>query len=76
MCAVSLKDRKHSEDLCSLLGIQCVSDMVGMADWDGLDILNIKVKMIGCHLVEIWRRYEGGKGEMCGQEDLGKSCEG
>ena len=23
ICGVSLKDRKHSEDLCSLLGIQC-----------------------------------------------------
>ena len=29
MCGVSLMDRKHSEDLCSLLGIQWVADVVG-----------------------------------------------
>ena len=28
MCGVSLKDRKRSEDLCNLLGINCVADVV------------------------------------------------
>ena len=28
MCGVSLKDRKHSEDLYNLLGINCVADVV------------------------------------------------
>ena len=28
MCGVSLKDRKRSEDLCILLGINCVADVV------------------------------------------------
>ena len=28
MCGVSLKDRRHSEDLCNFLGINCVADMV------------------------------------------------
>ena len=27
MCGVSLKDRKRSEDLCNLLGINCVAMM-------------------------------------------------
>ena len=29
MCEVSLKDRERSEDLCSLLGINRVADVVG-----------------------------------------------
>ena len=28
VCGVSLKDRKYSEDLCNLLGIHCVADVV------------------------------------------------
>ena len=28
MCGVSLKDRKRSEDLYNLLGINCVADVV------------------------------------------------
>ena len=28
MCGVSLKDRRCSEDLCNLLGINCVADVV------------------------------------------------
>ena len=28
MCGVSLKDRRRSEDLCNLLGINCVADVV------------------------------------------------
>ena len=34
---VSLKDRKRSEDLCSVLGIQCVADVVrhGRLRWFG-----------------------------------------
>ena len=37
MCKVSLKDRKCSEDLCILLGINCVADVVrhGRLRWFG-----------------------------------------
>ena len=37
MCGVSLKDRKRSEDLCNLLGINCVADVVrhGRLRWFG-----------------------------------------
>ena len=36
-CGVSLKDRKRSEDLCNLLGINCVADVVrrGRLRWFG-----------------------------------------
>ena len=39
-----------------------------MADWDGLDILSLIVRMIGCCLTGILRRWS----EMCGQgqEDI------
>ena len=34
---VPLKDRKHTKDLCSLLGVQCVTDVVryGKLRWFG-----------------------------------------
>ena len=37
MCGESLKDRKHSEDLCTLPGIWCVADVVrqGRLRWFG-----------------------------------------
>ena len=37
MCGVSLKDRKRREDLCNLLGINCVADVVrrGRMRWFG-----------------------------------------
>ena len=37
MCGVSLKDRKRSEDLCNLLGINRVADVVrrGRLRWFG-----------------------------------------
>ena len=37
MCRVSLKDRNRSEDLCNLLGINCVADVVrrGRLRWFG-----------------------------------------
>ena len=37
MCGVSLKDRKRSEDLCSLLGVQSVTEVVrhGRLRWFG-----------------------------------------
>ena len=37
MCGVSLKDRRRSEDLCNLLGINCVADVVrrGRLRWFG-----------------------------------------
>ena len=69
MCGVSLKDRKCSMDLCSLLGIQCVADVVrhGRLRWFG-HILSVRVRMIGYRLAEILRW----RGEMCGQgqEDM------
>ena len=33
-----------------------------MTDWDGLDILSVRVRMIECRLAGIWRWW----GEMCG----------
>ena len=37
MCRVSLKDRRCSEDLCNLLGINCVANVVrrGRLKWFG-----------------------------------------
>ena len=56
MCGVSLKDRKRSEDLYNLLGIQSVaetmrSDRLG---WFGhLEQRSVTVQMIWCHPMEI-----------------------
>ena len=48
---MSLKDRKHSVDLCSLLGVQSVADVVRW--FRHLD--RIGVWMIGYWPVERWR---------------------
>ena len=61
MCGVSLKDRKRSVDLYSLLGVQSVDELVrrGRLRWFG----HVERKgMIGCWTVE----SGGGRGEMCG----------
>ena len=50
MCGVSLKDRKCSVDLYSLMGVQSVDEVVrwGRLRWFG------HVGMIGCQPVEMW----------------------
>ena len=55
MCGVSLKDRRRSEDLCNLLGINCVADVVrrGRLRWFG-HLEHENVRMIGCLLAEGW----------------------
>ena len=64
MCGVSLKDRKRSEDLCNLLGINCIADVVRRGRLRCLDIWSVRVWMIGCLLAEgwWWRGREVGDG--------------
>ena len=61
---VSLKDRKRSEDLYNLLGINCVADVVrrGRLRWFGH--LERKSGIVGCLLAEgwWWRGREVGDG--------------
>ena len=54
MCGVSLKDRKRSEVLYGLLGVQSVAEVVrrGRLRWFGM--WNVRMRMIGCRLVEMW----------------------
>ena len=63
MCGVSLKDRRCSEDLCNLLGINCVADVVrqGRLRWFG----HLERKS-----VDDWVSAEGWwlRGEGSGQE--------
>ena len=67
ICGVSLKDRKRSVDLYSLLGVQSVAEVVrqGRLRWWGM--WNVRVGMIGCRPVEMWWwrgwdvRVEGGR---------------
>ena len=50
MCGISLKDRKHSVELYSLLGTQCVADVVrhGKLTWFGhLKCKRLRMMMIG-----------------------------
>ena len=56
MCGVSLKDRKHSEDMYSLLGIQSVADVVrsGGLRWFG----HLKHKCKENWVTEIWRWWD------------------
>ena len=56
MCGVSLKDRRRSENLCNLLGINCVADVVrrgrlrwfrhlerkSVDDWRGLVVEGVR----------------------------------
>ena len=60
MCGVSLKDRKRSEVLYSLLGIQSVTEVVrhGRLRWFGhVEHIRVGVGLSQCG---------GGRGEMCG----------
>ena len=54
-CGVSLKDRKRSVDLYSLLGVEIVAEVVrrGRLRWFG-HVERIRVEMIGCR--PQWRR--------------------
>ena len=54
MCGVSLKYRKRSVDLYSLLGVQRVDEVWSGVDWGGLGMWNVRVGMIGCRPVEMW----------------------
>ena len=53
---MSLKDRKRSVDLYSLLGVQSVADVVRRG---GLGIWSVGVWMIGYWPVERWRYVTG-----------------
>ena len=55
MCGVSLKDRKRSEVLYSLLGVQSVDEVArrGRLRWFG-HVERIRMEMIGCQPVEMW----------------------
>ena len=55
MCGVSLKDKKQSEDLYSLLGVQSVAKVVRHGRWDGsgLGMWNVRTEMIGCRPVDV-----------------------
>ena len=54
MCRVSLKDRKYSVDLYSLLGVESVAEGVrwGRLRWFGH--VERKSGVIGCLPVEMW----------------------
>ena len=56
MCGVSLKDRKRSVDLHSLLGVQSVADMVrhGRSRWFGhLECRGVDDWVPACRKVEV-----------------------
>ena len=56
MCKVSLKDRKHSVDLYSLLGVQSVADGVrcGRLKWFGhLERRSADDWVLACRKVEV-----------------------
>ena len=53
MCGASLKDRKRSVDLYSLLGVQSMAEVVRQGRF-GLVMWSIRVEMIGCRPVEMW----------------------
>ena len=54
MCGVSLKDRKSSVDLYSLLGLRVWLRWWSVVDWGGLGMWSVRVEMIGCQPVEMW----------------------
>ena len=53
MCGVKLNERKKSEELRELLGLEQVSLMIkkSRSGWDGLDMLNEKIIMTGSNVV-------------------------
>ena len=67
MCGVSLKDRRRSEDLCNLLGINCVADVVrrGRLRWFGhLERKSVDDWVSACRGLVV----EGGRCRGSGQE--------
>ena len=66
MCGVSLKDKRCSEDLCNLLGINCVADVVrrGRLRWFG----HLERKSVDDWLGVCLQRVGGGGGKGSGQE--------
>ena len=68
MCRVSLKDRKRSVDLYSLLGVQSVVDVVrhGRLRWFGhLERRSVDDWVLACRKVEVaGRAVRGGKGRL------------
>ena len=77
MCGVSLKDRKRSEDLCNLLGIDCVADVVrrGRLRWFGhLECKSVHDWVSSCRrlVVEGARGQGGGRKtwEWCVRDDM------
>ena len=69
MCGVSLKDRKRSVDLYSLLGVQSVADVVrrGRLRWFGyLEHRSLDDWVSACRKVEVaGARCEGRKRKTC-----------
>ena len=51
MCGVKLNDRKKSEELRELLGLEPVSLMIKKSRLRGLDMLNEKMIMTGSNVV-------------------------
>ena len=65
MCGVSLKDRKCSEDLCILLGINCVADVVrrGRLRWFGhLECKSVDDRVSACRRLVVGREVGAGVG--------------
>ena len=72
---MSLKDRRRSEDLCNLLGINCVADVVrcGRLRWFGhLERKSVDDWVPACRGLVV----EGARGSGQEKEDVGKVCEG
>ena len=66
MCGVFLKNRNRSEVLYILLGILSVAEVVTDEAWQmevwAVGIWNIRVRMIGCWPVEMWKWLGGSVG--------------
>ena len=75
MCGVSLKERKQSEDLCSLLDINCVADVVrhGRLRWfEHLEHESVNDWVSACRGLVV----EGARGRGRSRKTMGTECEG
>ena len=72
MCGVSLKDRKCSEDLCNLLGINQVADVVrrGLRWFGHLEHKSVDDWVSACRGLVV----EGTRGRGRSSEDMGTVC--
>ena len=77
MCGVSLKDRRRSEDLCNLLGINCVADVVrrGRLRWFGhLERKSVDDWVSACRGLVVERARGRGRSrktwEQCVRDDM------